>query len=29
MGHIENAKKTFELEIQALDTLKNSIDSEF
>jgi len=29
MNHIENAKKTFELEIQALDKLKNSIDTEF
>jgi arabinose-5-phosphate isomerase len=29
MGHIENAKRTFELEIQALETLKNSIDAEF
>ncbi|MFT4694687.1 MAG: arabinose-5-phosphate isomerase [Francisella sp.] len=29
MGHIENAKKTFELEIQALETLKNSINAEF
>ena len=29
MGHIENAQKTFELEIQALDKLKNSIDTEF
>ena len=29
MGHIENAKNTFELEIQALETLKNSINAEF
>ena len=29
MEHIENAKKTFKLEIQALDILKNSIDAEF
>ena len=29
MEHIENAKRTFELEIQALETLKNSIDAEF
>ena len=29
MNHIENAKKIFELEIQALETLKNSIGSEF
>lgn len=29
MNHIENAKKTFELEIQALDILKNNIDNEF
>ena len=29
MEHIENAKKTFELEIQALNILKNSINAEF
>ncbi len=29
MGHIENAQKTFELEIEALNNLKNNIDPEF
>ncbi|AIT08985.1 D-arabinose 5-phosphate isomerase [Candidatus Francisella endociliophora] len=29
MEHIQNAKKTFELEIQALESLKNTIDESF